>query len=172
MALLGLGLGAILQNLVLAVQNQVSPRELGAASSSVAFFRSLGGTIGVSALGAVLAGQAGRYTTDGLARLGIHAAGGGAAFGRPADLPAPVRAVVEDAFGHAAGNLFLYAAPLALIALGCVLLPAGDAPAHLQRGDRGAARAGPVTGAPTGRPSVMARRGPTPAGREADRRPG
>ena len=49
-------LGLTLQNLVLAVQNEVSPRELGAATSSVSFFR----TIGVSALGAVLASEVGR----------------------------------------------------------------------------------------------------------------
>jgi hypothetical protein len=121
MSLLGLGLGTTLQNLVLAVQNQVSPSQLGSASSSVTFFRTLGGTIGVSALGAVLAGQVSRYTAHGLAQLGAPAAAGGSSFSRPADLPAPVRIVVESAFGHATGNLFLYATPLALIALGCVL---------------------------------------------------
>jgi EmrB/QacA subfamily drug resistance transporter len=121
MGLLGLGLGTTLQNLVLAVQNQVSPSELGSASSSVTFFRTLGGTIGVSALGAVLAGQVSRYTTDGLSHLGIHAVGGGSSLPKPADLPAPVRVVVEGAFGHATGNLFLYTVPLALIALVCIL---------------------------------------------------
>ncbi|AGZ40869.1 MFS transporter [Actinoplanes friuliensis] len=120
MGLLGLGLGTTLQNLVLAVQNSVNPSELGSASSSVAFFRTLGGTIGVSALGAVLAGQVSRYTSDGLAALGVPAVSGGSS-PRPADLPAPVRVVVEGAFGHATGNLFLYAAPLALIALVCIL---------------------------------------------------
>ena len=65
MAVLGLGLGATMQNLVLAVQNNTAQRDMGAASSLVAFFRSMGGSIGVSVLGAVLshqvvrAGQAG-----------------------------------------------------------------------------------------------------------------
>lgn len=120
MALLGIGLGTTLQNLVLAVQNQVRLDQLGAASTSVAFFRSLGGTIGVSALGAVLASQVASYTRDGLARLGVHTAGGGEV-PRLADLPAPVRAVVEDAYGHATGNLFLYTVPFALLALACIL---------------------------------------------------
>ncbi|MBB4684371.1 MDR family MFS transporter [Amycolatopsis jiangsuensis] len=115
MTLLGLGLGSTLQNLVLAVQNQVSPRELGAATSSVSFFRTLGGTIGVSALGAVLAGQVGHHIAE---KLG-SAAGG--ALSRPAELPAPVRAVVEEAYGQATGTLFQYAVPLALVALVCVL---------------------------------------------------
>jgi len=119
MGLLGLGLGTMLQNLVLAVQNQVSPRELGAATSSVSFFRTLGGTIGVSALGAVLAARVGHVVTDGLAKLGVPAGAGSLA--RPAELPAPVRAVVEDAYGQATGAIFQYAAPLALVALVCVL---------------------------------------------------
>ncbi|MCL7021211.1 MFS transporter, partial [Vibrio vulnificus] len=69
MALLGLGIGMMMQNLVLATQNQVQPSDLGAASSVVNFFRSFGGALGVSALGAVLANRVGRYTADGLAAL-------------------------------------------------------------------------------------------------------
>ena len=57
MAVLGLGLGATMQNLVLAVQNNTAQADMGAACSVVAFFRSLGGSVGVSALGAVLAHQ-------------------------------------------------------------------------------------------------------------------
>ena len=121
MTLLGAGLGATLQNLVLAVQNQVRLQELGAASTSVSFFRSLGGTIGISALGAVLGAQVARYTAEGLARLGLPAGGSGGQVPRLADLPAPVRAVVEDAYGHATGNLFLYTAPFALLALVAIM---------------------------------------------------
>jgi EmrB/QacA subfamily drug resistance transporter len=53
----GLGVGMTLQNFVLVVQNAVPLKDIGAASSTVSFFRSLGGTIGVSVLGAVLARQ-------------------------------------------------------------------------------------------------------------------
>src|SRR3954466_1673959 len=56
---LGVGIGMTMQNLVLAVQNTVAASDLGAASSAVAFFRSLGGTIGVSVLGAVLSTRVG-----------------------------------------------------------------------------------------------------------------
>jgi hypothetical protein len=80
----------------------------------------LGGTIGVSALGAVLAGRVGRLTADGLAGSGVRADGGGSSIPRPAELPAPVRAVIEDAYGHATGDLFVYTMPLALVALVCV----------------------------------------------------
>ena len=118
MALVGLGLGMTLQNLVLSVQNQVRLQDLGAASTSVSFFRTLGGTIGVSALGAVLANRVAHYTRADLARLGVPAGSGGDAIPKLADLPAPVRAIVENAFGHATGNLFLYTTPVAVL---CVL---------------------------------------------------
>lgn len=57
MGLMGLGMGAMMQNIVLAVQNTIDVRDIGAASATLAFFRTLGGAIGVSVLGAVLAAQ-------------------------------------------------------------------------------------------------------------------
>ena len=121
MALLGLGLGATMQNLVLAVQNNTAQADMGAASSVVSFFRSMGGSIGVSALGALLSHQVTQKVTDGLAALGIE--GGHSAGSIPdlATLPAPVRAVYEGAFGEATGHLFLTAAPFALLAFVCIL---------------------------------------------------
>ena len=50
---LGLGLGLILQNLVLWCRTR-PPRALGAATSATQFFRSVGGTIGVTVMGAIL----------------------------------------------------------------------------------------------------------------------
>ncbi|MFD0269716.1 MDR family MFS transporter [Streptomyces sp. NPDC127106] len=123
MALTGLGLGMMMQNLVLATQNQVAPEDLGAASSVVTFFRSLGGAVGVSALGAVMAHHVTRYVQEGLAALGPKAAAlghGGTAGGGIPDLdtlPAPLREVVESAYGHGVGDVFRYAAPSALLAL-------------------------------------------------------
>ncbi|MFD8979095.1 MDR family MFS transporter [Streptomyces sp. NPDC059564] len=123
MALTGLGLGMMMQNLVLATQNQVAPEDLGAASSVVTFFRSLGGAVGVSALGAVMANRVTHYVKDGLAELGPKAAAmghGGTAGGGIPDLdklPAPFRTVIESAYGHGVGDVFLYAAPFALLGL-------------------------------------------------------
>jgi hypothetical protein len=54
MIVTGLGLGLLIQNLALVVQNGVPSRHMGAASSAVQFFRSIGGTIGVSVMGAIL----------------------------------------------------------------------------------------------------------------------
>jgi EmrB/QacA subfamily drug resistance transporter len=121
MALLGLGLGATMQNLVLAVQNNTAQADMGAASSVVSFFRSMGGSIGVSALGALLSHQVTQKVTDGLAALGIE---GGHSTGTIPDLdslPAPVRALYESAFGEATGHVFLVAAPFAFLAFLCIL---------------------------------------------------
>jgi EmrB/QacA subfamily drug resistance transporter len=57
MIVTGLGLGLLIQNLSLVVQNGVPSRHLGAATSAAQFFRSIGGTIGVSVMGAVLAAR-------------------------------------------------------------------------------------------------------------------
>ncbi|MGV9639614.1 MDR family MFS transporter [Streptomyces sp. NPDC003514] len=116
MFLIGCGVGMTMQNLVLAVQNTVPLHELGAASSVVAFFRTLGGAVGVSALGAVLASKVGTYTASGIAALGIQASGDGS-LPDIHTLPAPLAAVVKDAYGHATGDIFLIAAPIALVAL-------------------------------------------------------
>ncbi|WP_274560377.1 MFS transporter [Streptomyces spiramyceticus] len=126
MAVLGLGLGMMMQNLVLASQNQVEPAELGAASSLVTFTRSLGGAVGVSALGAVLSSRITHYVEDGLAALHIKpGAGAGAAGGNTIPdmdaLPAPIRTVMESAYGDGVADLFLYAAPIALVGLILVL---------------------------------------------------
>ncbi|MCD2465637.1 MULTISPECIES: MDR family MFS transporter [unclassified Streptomyces] len=122
MAVLGLGLGMMMQNLVLCTQNQVAPADLGAASSVVTFFRSLGGAIGVSALGAVMAHRVTDYVKEGLTELGPKAAAamgqGGTGGGIPDmdKLPAPIRTVMESAYGHGVGDVFLYSAPFALLA--------------------------------------------------------
>ena len=112
MVLLGAGVGMLMQNLVLVVQNAVEQRDMGSGSSLIAFFRSLGGATGVSVLGAVLA------TT-------VRGDLGGAGDGAVPDLstlpPAAVRAV-EHAYADGIADVFLYAAPLGLVAFGALLL--------------------------------------------------
>ncbi|MFD4896593.1 MFS transporter [Streptomyces sp. NPDC058411] len=122
MLVMGLGIGMMMQNLVLATQNQVAPSDLGAASSVVTFFRSLGGAIGVSALGAVLGNRVTHYVKDGLADLGPegaalgHGGTGGGGIPDLDSLPGPLRTVMEVAYGHGVADVFLYAAPAALVA--------------------------------------------------------
>lgn len=124
MTLVGLGIGATMQNLVLAVQNNTAQSDMGAASAAVAFFRSMGGAIGVSALGALLDHQVSRRLTEGLARLGPGRSGQGADSSTIPDvstLPGPVRELYQQAFGEATGHLFLVAVPFAAVALLCIL---------------------------------------------------
>ena len=122
MAVLGTGLGATMQNLVLAVQNNVRMADMGSASAVIAFFRTMGGSIGISALGALLSHRVAERVTDGLARLGL-VTDSHQSHSVPdmATLPAPVRMVFEHAFGEAFGELFIVAVPFAVLALVCVL---------------------------------------------------
>ncbi|MFB7600264.1 MDR family MFS transporter [Streptomyces sp. NPDC056160] len=122
MALMGLGVGMTLQNLVLCTQNQVTPGDLGAASSVVTFFRSLGGAVGVSVLGSVMTSRISHYareTIGGLSPRDQATAARASASGSLPDLhllPEPVRTWLESAYGHGIGDIFLYVAPVALLA--------------------------------------------------------
>lgn len=131
MAVMGIGLGATMQNLVLAVQNNTAPEDLGAASSVVAMFRSIGGSAGIAALGAVLAHQVTAKLTEGvtaLAQAGTITPEQLAAMEHSTGdipdldaLPAPISALYEASFGEAVGHLFLVAVPFAVIAFLCIL---------------------------------------------------
>ena len=57
MFVLGLGLGLVMQVLVVAVQNAVDYEDLGVATSGATLFRSIGGSLGTAMLGAVFATQ-------------------------------------------------------------------------------------------------------------------
>lgn len=124
MVVMGVGVGSTMQNLVLAVQNGLEYRDLGAGTSTVTFFRTLGGASGVSILGAVLSARVADLIREGLgAAAGAGAAAGGAG-GSNLDLdslPAPVRVVVEHAYGDSLGLIFAIAAGVAVVAFVAVL---------------------------------------------------
>ena len=116
MLLVGVGVGMTMQNLVLAVQNTVALRDIGAASSSVAFFRSLGGTIGVSVLGAILARRVTDQITHDLAAAGVPASASGGNSNLNLDaLPAAIQHIVRAAYGDATGHIFLISAGIAVV---------------------------------------------------------
>ena len=121
MAVVGIGVGMTMQNLVLAVQNSVPLSELGAASASVTFFRSLGGTIGVSVLGAVLAN---RVTSDLSAALHVPAGqstGTTSALNLKA-LPPQVQTIVHTVYGDATAHIFQISAAVGVIGVIAALL--------------------------------------------------
>jgi EmrB/QacA subfamily drug resistance transporter len=113
MAILGIGVGLLMQNLVLAAQNDVPAAELGATTSALTFFRSMGGSIGVSALGAVLTH---RVTTLFTEKFGATATGGGEVPDLET-LPPQVLAVIKEIYGMATADLFLVGAPIAFLAV-------------------------------------------------------
>ncbi|MCX5042134.1 MFS transporter [Aldersonia sp. NBC_00410] len=121
MLTVGFGVGNLLQNLVLAVQNTVSVQNVGAASSSVAFFRTFGGAVGVSVLGSMLATRVADLSAAGLANLGISGGGGGGSLDLAA-LPAPVQEIMRAAYGDATGRIFMIAAAVAVVTLVAVVL--------------------------------------------------
>ena len=121
---LGLSVGALMQNLVLATQNTLDVHEMGAGTSGVAFFRSLGGSIGVSVLGALMATKVQDETVEGLAELGVPASALGSGTGGVPDLsqvPDAVRSVIESAYSDGITHIFLIAVPMALVALVAVI---------------------------------------------------
>jgi EmrB/QacA subfamily drug resistance transporter len=118
MVLLGLGLGMSMQNLVLAVQNTVDVRNIGAASSVVTFFRSLGGAAGVSVLGSIAATQVSTKVTAGLRAMGAPAPqGGGSESLNLGALPAPIQSLVRGVYGDVIGDTFVIAAVISAVAL-------------------------------------------------------
>jgi EmrB/QacA subfamily drug resistance transporter len=121
MLVLGLGLGLVMQVLILVAQNAVPYAELGVATSSATLFRSIGGSIGTAALGAVFAN---RLATELASRLPAGGAGAGAASGSVdpsavAALPAPVRTAYLGSFVDALSTVFVVAA--AIMVLGFAL---------------------------------------------------
>ncbi len=113
MFVLGLGLGLVMQVLVLAVQNAVDYADLGVATSSASLFRSMGGSLGTAALGAVFTAR----LTDELAGTPAARVSGGAA--NPAAiqrLPAAIRDTYTGAFSDSLSTVFLVAAVILAVA--------------------------------------------------------
>ncbi|MBY3554004.1 MDR family MFS transporter [Modestobacter lapidis] len=123
LAVLGVGIGMTMQNLVLAVQNTVAAADLGAASSAVAFFRSLGGTIGVSVLGAALSSRVGVLIQEGIADVpgAPAAASGDVGLADLADAPPALRQLIMESYGDATGRIFLISALLSIITIAAIL---------------------------------------------------
>ncbi|MFI6901475.1 MDR family MFS transporter [Nonomuraea sp. NPDC050394] len=115
---LGVGMGFLMQTTMLIAQNSVEQRDLGVASSTSTFFRSIGGSFGVSVFGAIfnnhlLSGMTERLGAEEAARL----AGGGGRLD-PATLAAMgsgQRAGVLESLAGATSNIFWWAIPFAVV---------------------------------------------------------
>jgi EmrB/QacA subfamily drug resistance transporter len=116
MLVVGVGIGLVMQVLVLVVQNDVRPQDIGVATSTATFSRSVGGSFGVAIFGAIFATS----LTDQLAKLpsavtdrlgsGVHLSPEQAN-----ELPPVIHADFLGAFAHALHGVFLFGMVLALV---------------------------------------------------------
>ena len=107
MVVLGAGIGMVMQILVIAVQNEAPVADLGVATSTVTFFRAVGGSVGVALFGALFSG-----------RLDDLLAGGAPEGLTPeaiGQLPAAQRTELAGAFAESITMVFQYAVPLLLV---------------------------------------------------------
>jgi EmrB/QacA subfamily drug resistance transporter len=107
MVLLGAGMGMVIQVLVLAVQNEAPAEDLGVATSTVTFFRTVGGSVGVALFGALFSSRLGDLL-GGAAPEGLTPETIG-------QLPEAQRAQMAGAFADSITMVFRYAVPLLLV---------------------------------------------------------
>jgi EmrB/QacA subfamily drug resistance transporter len=138
MVVIGVGLGLAMQPLILAVQNALDLSDMGAGTSTATFFRSLGGSFGVAALGAIMTN---RLSTELQPRVAAAAGklppavrekfagalSGGISINDPKSikaLPELLRRAIEEGFVAALHPLFLVSAVVTLLAVVfCLALP-------------------------------------------------
>ncbi len=118
MFITGLGIGLVMQVLVVAVQNSVPYSQLGVATATSTFFRTIGGAFGVAILGAVFANEL-------ISQLKLHATAaelklvnGSSLTANPAQidhLPTAQRVFVVSAFSHSVERAFLVAVPFVIL---------------------------------------------------------
>jgi predicted MFS family arabinose efflux permease len=114
MLVVGVGLGLVLQVLVIAVQNAVDHRDLGVATSGATLFRLIGGSLGTAALGVVFASRLAAGLAGVPGAEALHGGGGtGLTPSAIAALPAAVRASYTAAFAQATHAAFVVATAVA-----------------------------------------------------------
>jgi EmrB/QacA subfamily drug resistance transporter len=118
MFVLGIGLGGVIQVLIIAVQSAVDYKDLGTATAGATFFRSMGGSFGTAVFGAIFA----NVLTANLAKhlIGVRLPGGvtGASVSPQAlaRLPMTAHSAFTDAYAHSLQTVFLIAVPIAAVA--------------------------------------------------------
>ena len=119
MIVLGVGIGACLQVLILAVQNAVGYEDLGTATAASTFMRSMGGTFGTAIFGAVLTSRLAFWLVRLLPGGATGATTGGNVTSSPAvvkALPPPIRDAIVEAFVRSLHTVFLVGVPIVLVA--------------------------------------------------------
>ncbi len=131
MYILGLGIGQVMPVLTLAVQNAVDRKDLGTATSSVVFFRSIGSTLGAAVFGAILTNRLAHHIAQALpgSQGGAIASGLKSSAAGVHALPPQVQHIVLTAFAQSFRDVFLIAIPFAIVAF-VVSLFLREAPLH------------------------------------------
>ena len=159
MYVMGLGLGLTMQVLIVVVQNSVDRADMGVATSSVAFFRQMGGAFGTALFGAILTSRLGIHLADAtreappeavkaLAGQDLHAVADNVQLIKA--LPEPLHGLVTEAFSLALHDVFLTAVPLTLLALVAALflkeVPLGE---RAEPGQTSSSTPGSTAGSPS-----------------------
>jgi len=123
-AVLGLGMGFMMQNTLLITQNSVELRDMGAASGAVSLFRTIGGSLGIALLGSVFTTRITDTLTGRLGAAGQKLVDGGAQLPPSAvkQLPGPIRDAFEVAIVHGLHGVLIGGAVLAAVAFACAWL--------------------------------------------------
>jgi len=116
MLIVGVGIGLVMQVLIVVVQNDARPQQMGVATSTATFFRSVGGSFGVAIFGTIfasrLAGQLSQLPHAVTERIGsgVHLNPEQARH-----LPPAIHADFLQAFAHALHGVFLFGVVLAIV---------------------------------------------------------
>jgi EmrB/QacA subfamily drug resistance transporter len=118
LGLLGLGLGLLIQILVLIVQNSFPLRQVGTATASHNFFRQIGATLGSAVVGSLFAHRLVELLGERLPSSAASSTGGGNSLtpGMLHQLPGPVQTIIVQSYNEALMPLFLLMIPLTAVA--------------------------------------------------------
>jgi EmrB/QacA subfamily drug resistance transporter len=136
MVVLGAGIGLVMQVLILAAQNASERRDLGVTTSTVSFFRSVGGSVGIAVFGSIFNSQLASQLAQRVPGAAGHLTGHSLSVQAIEKLPEPARTGVIVSFAESLTHVFLYAVPFVIAAFALswlvrdIPLKTGRAPAE------------------------------------------
>jgi predicted MFS family arabinose efflux permease len=124
MFVLGVGIGAVMQVLIIAVQSAVEHKDLGTATAGATFFRSMGGSFGTAVFGAIFANVLAGHLARSLVgvKLPVGVTGASVSPRALATLPASAHTAFVDAYASSLQTVFLIAVPIAVVGFALALL--------------------------------------------------
>jgi EmrB/QacA subfamily drug resistance transporter len=124
MFVLGVGIGAVMQVLIIAVQSAVEHKDLGTATAGATFFRSMGGSFGTAVFGAIFANALAGHLARSLGgvKLPVGVTGASVSPRALATLPASAHTAFVDAYASSLQTVFLIAVPIAVVGFVLALL--------------------------------------------------